>query len=282
VLSRRQGGQPYEAALGSGSILSHVLLFHNVKFDWAYRINGPMWSVATEWQIYFVFALAMLPFFRRFGMGATLIVSWVLGSLPFFLLPSDENFFWACPWFIGSFAFGMAGATIGFAPAFKESWLRNKAPWGVLTWASFALLVGLVWSGLADAWPYPVIDLVVSVFAFALINACVVRSTPGRESESLLVRIFGSKALVYLGGFSYSLYLVQHPVFRFTEKMAPKFIHNADVMALFHLSVVVPVIMLFAWFFAELFERPFTSGGIVLPALRRLRRTPEPTVMPQR
>ena len=204
----------------------------------------------------------------------------MIGSLPFFLLPQNDNFFWACPWFIGSFAFGMAGAAIGFSPALKESWLRNKAPWGTLTWASFAVLVGLVWSGLADTLPYPVVDFVVSVFAFGLINACVVRSPIGQESKSLLVRFFGSRALVYLGGFSYSLYLVQHPVFRFTEKMAAKLPLSADGMALVHLLIVCPVIMLLAWFFAELFERPFTSGGIVLPALRRRFRGAEPSVMP--
>jgi peptidoglycan/LPS O-acetylase OafA/YrhL len=34
-----------------GAVLSHVALIHNVIPGLNYRIDGPMWSVATEWQI---------------------------------------------------------------------------------------------------------------------------------------------------------------------------------------------------------------------------------------
>src|SRR5579883_2111781 len=51
-------GQP---ALNPGAIVSHVLLLHNWSHTWEYRINPPMWSVALEWQIYFLFPLLLLP-----------------------------------------------------------------------------------------------------------------------------------------------------------------------------------------------------------------------------
>ena len=44
-----------------------TVFVHNWNFDWVYRINGPMWSVATEWQIYFLFPLLLLPLWRRVG-----------------------------------------------------------------------------------------------------------------------------------------------------------------------------------------------------------------------
>src|SRR5450432_2805759 len=92
VISRRHGlGPPVvEDALSAGSIISHVLLLHNLSFDWAFRINGPLWSVATEWQIYFVFALFLLPLWRRTSGLVALVAGWVLGSLPFFLLPPNH------------------------------------------------------------------------------------------------------------------------------------------------------------------------------------------------
>jgi peptidoglycan/LPS O-acetylase OafA/YrhL len=100
---------------------------------------------------------------------------------------------------------------------------------------------------------------------------------------SVLLRIFGSKTLVYVGGFSYSLYLVQHPVFRLSEKLASKLNLSADAMVSIHLLVVTPIVVALAWIFAELFERPFTSGGILLPALsRRTAREPRPVPNPQR
>src|SRR5882724_8311244 len=38
--------------VGLGPIASHLLLVHNWFPAWAYQINGPRWSVASEWQIY--------------------------------------------------------------------------------------------------------------------------------------------------------------------------------------------------------------------------------------
>jgi peptidoglycan/LPS O-acetylase OafA/YrhL len=274
ALSARLGpGEPVvDSALGPGSLISHVFLVHNLRFDWAYRINGPMWSVATEWQIYFLFALCLLPLWRRAGDVTTLLVAWLVGSLPFFLLPPAANFFWACPWFLGSFAFGMWGAVIGFSSSSSWSSLRLRTPWGVLALACFAFIVALVASGLADAWSFPVVDFFVSLFAFFLLNACSQRCvdwSSEKRQQSLLLRVLGSRGLVYLGGFSYSLYLIQHPVLRLAEKVVAKVTTTWDANIQLHLLVAVPFAIAVAWLFSELFERPYTSGGWLLPALRR-------------
>ena len=272
VLSRRQGlGKPVdEDALGVGSVVSHFLLVHNWSFEWAYRINGPLWSVATEWQIYFVFALLVLPLWSRIGHFPTLILSWVVTSLPFFLLPEAHNYWWACPWFTGSFVFGMWGASIGFSEKYRTSWLKTKAPWGSLSWLLFAVIVGLVATGRADAWGFPGVDFIVSAFAFCVINACVSRSSEtGHESSSFLVRVLSSRLLVSLGAFSYSLYLIQHPVLRLAERVVGKFTHTWDRNIQIHLLLAVPVTVAAGWLFSEFFERPFTSGGFILPTVRK-------------
>jgi peptidoglycan/LPS O-acetylase OafA/YrhL len=258
-----------DAALETGSVVSHLLLLHNLRFGWAYRINGPMWSVATEWQIYFIFAAALLPLYRRFGAVVTCVVGWVVGALPFFLLPPDRNLFWACPWFIGSFAMGMWAALIGFSPSHRESALRNRAPWQLLTVLCFGTLVCLAALGFAASWPYPVVDLVVSFFAFSWINACVAEGAGENESHGFVLRLLSSRPLVYLGGFSYSLYLVQHPMLKLIEKAEGRLHLSDDGYAILQLVVTTPVVMAAAWLFSELFERPFTVGGILLPALRR-------------
>lgn len=276
-LSRRSGlGPPVvDNALSAGSVVSHFLLVHNVRFDWAYRINGPLWSVATEWQIYFLFAAIFLPFWRRAGI-ASLIAAWVVGLLPFLLLPADDNFFWASPWFVGSFMFGVWGAAIHFDPAHKDSWLRNHAPWAALSALCFGFIAVLVATGRSETWSLPLMDFIVTVFAFCLINACTQRChVPGESERSWLLRSFGSRSLAYLGGFSYSLYLVQHPVLRLAEKIVAKLTQNVNTNIQIHLLVVVPITMVIAWVFSELCERPFTSGGVILPALRR--RAPQAT-----
>lgn len=270
LLAPRLGiGRAVEGALDAGSIISHLFLVHNLSFDWAYRINGPMWSVATEFQIYFLFAFAMLPLLRASGSIVVVIVSWVLGSLPFFLLPDSVNLFWACPWFVGSFALGMWGAKIAFAPEYAESFERERAPWGVLALAWFAVVVVVCWTGRSATWGYPIVDFVVSVFAFCWINANVQNVRQKPDSPSAVVRILGSRPLVELGAFSYSLYLIQHPVLRLMEKVLARLPLDLNALLAIQLVFGTPIVLFLAWLFAEFFERPFTGGGVVLPALRR-------------
>lgn len=268
LLAARLGlGKPVDSALDTGSIVSHLLLVHNLSFEWAFRINGPMWSVATEWQIYFLFPFLLLPLRSRLGDVGTLVFAWVLGSLPFFLLPLDQSFFWACPWFLGSFALGMFGACIGFSPAYAESTLRKRVPWGFLTWLVLLALVLGFSSGWAKSLGYPLIDFGVSLFAFCWINAGM--RDQAREQRGPVFAFLGSKAAVYLGGFSYSVYLVQHPVLRLTEKAMARLQLGPDAIVVLHLLLAVPFVVAVAWVFSELVERPVTGGGILLPALRR-------------
>jgi peptidoglycan/LPS O-acetylase OafA/YrhL len=278
VSSRFGVGQRIEGALGAGPVLSHLLLIHNLKFEWAYRINAPMWSVATEWQIYAIFAVVLLPLCRLIGAVATTCVAWVGGSLPFFLLPNGHNLYWACPWFVGSFALGMTGALLSSGDG---SSTRRAIPWGRLGLVTFAVLLVLIYLGLVDTWPMPVTDLVASAMAFCVINHCaesIARSSTdssNRREPSILVSFLESRSLVYLGGFSYSLYLVQHPLLRFVEKGLERLHATADMNLIMEVLVATPLVTALAWVFSELFERPFTSGGVLLPALRR-RPSPEP------
>ena len=270
--AHNSGEKTLDAALSAGSILSHVALIHNLNFDWAYRINGPMWSVATEWQIYFLFALLLLPLRRKVGMPVTIAIAWLLFGAPSVLLSNDYNLYWASPWFVGSFALGMYGADLGFAPATTPA-ARTRLPWRWLTLGSLAWVVAIAM--IAPSWPYLVVDFGISVFAFSWIGWCL-EVTQSGAAKGLVLRFLESRALVYLGGFSYSLYLVQHPLLRFSEKALNKLHVGHDANLLLHLFLVTPVIILVAWVFAELFERPFTTGGLLWPALQRRFRRSEP------
>ena len=64
-------------------ILSHSLLLDNLSVGWASKINSPMWSVATEFQIYFLFPSLLIPLWRRFGLTAMVIIGFIIGLTPF-------------------------------------------------------------------------------------------------------------------------------------------------------------------------------------------------------
>lgn len=194
-----------------GPILSHALLVHNWFPQWFVQINGPLWSVATEWQIYFFFPLLLLPVWRRFGAGAALAAAAVVGYAPLLLVPSAAAA--AVSWYLLLFAFGMLAAAIGFASPTPA--LRKLAglPWGALSlggWgfcALFSVAAAQVWFS-----SKPVTDALVGLATAASLVHLTTRSAQLPAERGAVLRLLESRPLVALGHFSYSLYLTHLPV----------------------------------------------------------------------
>ena len=98
------------------NLIAHLLLIHSLTPRWVFGISAPLWSVAVEWQIYFVFALLLLPVWRRTSNAIFLTFALVLGLLPIYLMPTHWNLECSCSWYIGLFALGMvaAGGSVRF------------------------------------------------------------------------------------------------------------------------------------------------------------------------
>lgn len=68
-----------EGRFGWQSVVLHLTLIHNLSESYRWAYNPPLWSVALEWQLCFVFALLLVPLWRRFGirvfLGAALLAS---------------------------------------------------------------------------------------------------------------------------------------------------------------------------------------------------------------
>lgn len=254
-----------DEALSPGSIVSHVFLVHNWWEDWVFRINGPMWSVATEWQIYFLFPLVLLPLWRRIGPAATTALVWAIAFAVHFGVPADRNLDWAAPWFVGSFALGMWGAWAAYRTTSSER--CDTRPWSALTIGMLTLLVAAL--ATRDLWwTLPVLDLVVSIGGVAGILACVRahRATVGDDRRPVSLRFLESRSVVWLGAISYSTYLLQHPLLRLTEQVLSRAGFGVETAFWIQLIVGTPAILAASWFFAEFFELPFTTGSHLLPA----------------
>ena len=253
-------------ALSPGSLWSHVFLVHNWNLDWVFRINGPMWSVATEWQIYFLFPLVLLPLARRLGPSATVAIVWAAALTLHFALPDDRNLAWAAPWFVGSFAIGMWGASVAFDPDHRDAPVA-QAPWAAITVSCFVGLVIIlaIWD---EQWSLPVLDLLVSIGSIAGILTCVrihmrrdeLDAPPPPRAYAAL----DSRPVTWLGAISYSTYLLQHPLLRLTEQVLNRTGLGFEGAHWVQLFVGTPLILATSWLFAEFFELPFTTGSHLL------------------
>lgn len=246
-------------AFTPGVLVSHLLLFHNLNQSWILKIDSPMWSVAMEWQIYFIFALLLLPIWKRWGIGAALVVAFIFGLAPHFLIPTKYNLDSTCPWYIGLFAFGMWGAVISFSKPGIHRRLHDRMPWGVFS--ALFLLCNLVPSRLHIAWielPNWLGDTFIGASTICLIICCTKRLRGDPDANRLFVlRLLESRWAVALGTFSYSLYLVHYPLLALMHLPLHRLNLSLPVSFLILLIVGVPVCVLAAYGFHCIFERPF-------------------------
>lgn len=125
--------------LDVGVIVSHALLVHNWVPEWAMQINGPLWSVATEWQIYF-FPLLLLPLWKRFGMLACIGGAAIVGYGPQLFAREASNL--AIPWHLVLFAFGVGAASLGFSSQ-RQARAFASAPWSFISAVAWSVCLAL-------------------------------------------------------------------------------------------------------------------------------------------
>jgi peptidoglycan/LPS O-acetylase OafA/YrhL len=253
-------GQPHQArwdgtlpAFDFKVLMSHLLLVHNAKPDWSLKINYPLWSVATEWQIYFFFP-AMAWLLRR--MGGTLVLLAALGlgwavTFHFHLMQSGASM-----WFMALFAMGMVAVVVSERPA-----EATEGPPGLRTLALVVVELMLnLWRKEVHGWGEGdtgvlLHDLVSGLMAAYLIVYCVRDLKLG--PPGVVTAFLSSPPLVKLGHFAYSLYLVHAPVLAvFHEGLLHTDLTGTQKL-LAMLFVGMPLAGGVSYLFSLVFERPF-------------------------
>jgi peptidoglycan/LPS O-acetylase OafA/YrhL len=242
-----------------GVLLSHLLLVHNLSIRWIWKIDSPAWSVATEWQIYFFFALVLVPIWRRFGMPLAVATAFAAGNLVEASMPASNE---ACFYFTGFFGLGMAAAALYDAPK-TARWL----PWN---WIASALagivaLAMFVYPGWTHR-PKIEVDLFVGFTAAVGLVALSRGSLEG--GRSLILRVLESRLAVGLGRFSYSLYLIHYPVIAWTHLWLQTWHLNGGMDLALMLLICVPLAVGVSYGFHVVFERPFLVGAADSRAIR--------------
>ena len=241
-------------------IISHLLLLHNLSPAWIFQIDVPLWSVATEWQIYFVFALLLLPIWRRFGIFATIVCAFVIGLAPHYLVKPQGHVDPARFWYIGLFALGMAGAVVNFSTDSRTTAVREKTPWMLLS-----AIFGLSMIAASSAMPgyltrHPwIIDPWAGLAASCLLVGLTRVLTSGAQHPAIL-RMLDAEPTRRLGSFSYSLYLVHYPILQITTALIAITVHSTTGSVLADLVVGSTVATICAYWFYLRFEKPYCAN----------------------
>ncbi|RJT91038.1 acyltransferase [Cryobacterium melibiosiphilum] len=246
----QQGGTAWDSKIpvDVGGVVSHLLLLHDVSPDWAFQIDGPLWSVAVEWQIYFLMPLILLPLFRRFS-------PWIVTpALTLLLLAASLVGFapWAHPWLVGLFAAGMFAAQLTTRPTLP----RGTVGW--LTAAAIgaaALLLVLSPFTQDKVWFSEIIG---GAGFMALLVVLGRRTTQGASIG--LFAVFESKPLRYAGLVSYSVYLIHSPLLALGNLLLLPLGLPVAAQYTLMMLVVVPVTLALCWAFFQLVERHFQNS----------------------
>lgn len=256
-------------------IITHLLLVHDVFIDTGGKINHAFWSIAVEWRIYFTFPLLLL-LWRKAGAVRTLVVVAgvvvvLLGALKYLhhLYPNINNTPNGIdPHYLLLFALGMFGADAAFAgrsPAGRWTLGQWGAGLAVLT-AAIVALANLPVRYAKVPWQF--IDVLAGLWGVCLLLVCnaVQHSAAGRHAVAKAVLSW--PPLVAVGTFGYSLYLVHAPLLQVLSQYVLGPLHLSAFTGFVLLATGgLGVIVLFAYVFFQVCERPFMTRPQPKPAL---------------
>lgn len=226
-------------------VVAHLLLLQDVYSP--AQINGVFWSIALEWQIYFVFPLLIL-LWRRIGAVTTTLIT-VFLSLVGLQLVKHTFLSGISLQFLGLFALGTLGAAVCYSEETRWARCRERTPWMLFTVGMIAgacLLTYVGKDGYADFFG-----------GLAMLGLLAVAAQPGKNG---LRNLLSARPLVFVGTFAYSVYLVHAPLLQVVWQYGLHPLHLGAVPTFCLLALIGgPLIVATAYVFFLTCERPFLN-----------------------
>ncbi len=259
------------------SLVANGLLLQNV-LPRLPHINIAFWSVATEWQIYFLLPFLFLPLWslRAHGKLTTLAAGALVGSVCFVF--NSYGLAVACFWYAGLFTQGMLSAdfahrmiTTGRIPKDLSYKLLGISAAAI---ALYTATWKLVDAGNSNAgvgpqhWHYFYASVALRDTFLGVLSCCLILYLTARKvsaqstrKASVAVRFLESPPLKTLGRFSYSLYLT-HGIVLMCLDYAMGHSHPQPMVSLATHALGVMVSVCFAYGFYLVFERPVVTQRV--------------------
>jgi len=229
-------------------VVAHLLLVQDIYG--APQINHVFWSIAVEWQIYFVFPLLVLLWKRYDGLKTTagmLILSAImvygLGKTPL------QSTTYLTLQYFGLFAVGMLAAEIAYSKEAVWAERRARIPWAVFLAA--AILIAAFLDRHQRGW---IADYFVG---FATLSLLILAA---RSANNPIKNILSWRPFVFLGLYAYSIYLIHAPLLQVVWQYMLHPLHLGDLTTFALLALVgCPLILGGAYLFYLACERPFLT-----------------------
>jgi len=200
-----------DAGNSAYSFVTNLLLLHSMNLHQWFTFTHASWSISTEWWMYMLFPFLVGPFMRlskpgRFVVFALcvagyLVIGYVL--VPLVAIPDALSAFRVSPFSLNvAYQFGFFRCLVGFVLGMLV-YLGYKQDWSKQLFSSGYTFLIFV-AGLVLCLHFAVLD----IFTAALFPCILLSAAYGSPA---LNAILGSKPLVRLGEWSFSIYLIHQP-----------------------------------------------------------------------
>jgi len=230
--------------------LLHLFLIHNLT-SLSTQINGPLWSIAVESQIYILFPILVWIWVRK-GilpiLGLTAII-----SIPLWYLVHNGPQHDLTPHYLFIFGLGMFAAIESFRYEDRDASAANTRRIAIA--GGGILLVYVLFHHYFRA--FFRFNYFLNDFIFGLVSAvCLVIVTTGERN--VLRRFASWRPIAWIGGFSYSLYLIHFPLQQLFWQVFVQPYRLSKVSGFLIVSIAGTLVLLpISWIFYRIFEKPF-------------------------
>lgn len=262
-------------------VLSHIIMLHDFFSSTASSISYSLWSISVEFRIYLLFPL-LVWIWRKKGFFFTLgfSVSFVVVGTILLIYAKDHYSevslisSGVCPYLI-LFTLGMLTAEVCFSQSRMAISVRNIynklslriiiifLTIYVIIYQSASILIKSTNSNSEVAFfiTQQIKDILVGVFAAFFLFTCSLTNSSDKNIFWVF-KVLRWQPLVFIGTFSYSLYLIHPLLIQLISQYVLKPFQFSNMVNTYILLVIgTPLIVAASYLFFLLFERPFLKSG---------------------